>query len=352
MSFEQRMKNKQRRILVARPDRLGDVILSTSIPREIKKKYPDALVAVLVREYTKAVYENNPHVDIILTDDFDESARRKSFWKKVKEIKKYKFSDALMLLPTERHNWMFFWAGIPNRIGVGTKLYQVITFTKSVSRKKYIPLRHEADYCMDLARKIGIIRNDISPEIYFSEEEKLKLEEARKKKKTNNEYWITIHSTFGGSSPNVKPKIYREVIDALTSYSNIKVTITDPDISDELKNIPGVNYVNDNLRNLFVVIAAQDLLVSSSTGPCHIAGAVKTPTLTLFCRLPACSSDLWSPLGNEAFYLKPEENYCQTKCPGDPKLCWFEDQGGIDSEKILTKIFEIMAGKGFVPKKF
>ena len=68
------MKKKNLRILIARIDRIGDVVLSTPIPREIKKDYPDSFVSVLVRNYTKDIYLNNPNVDeIILFDGKDES---------------------------------------------------------------------------------------------------------------------------------------------------------------------------------------------------------------------------------------------------------------------------------------
>ena len=53
-------KKKQLRILVARIDRIGDVVLSTPIPREIKRVYPDSFVSVLARHYTKDIYLNNP----------------------------------------------------------------------------------------------------------------------------------------------------------------------------------------------------------------------------------------------------------------------------------------------------
>ena len=44
---------KQLRFLIARIDRIGDVVLSTPLPREIKKKYPDSYVAVLVKTLHK-----------------------------------------------------------------------------------------------------------------------------------------------------------------------------------------------------------------------------------------------------------------------------------------------------------
>lgn len=61
---------KQKRILIVRQDRIGDAVLSTPIPREIKKKWPDSFIAVLVRDYTKDIFLNNPYVDKkIIFDD-------------------------------------------------------------------------------------------------------------------------------------------------------------------------------------------------------------------------------------------------------------------------------------------
>lgn len=60
---------KQKRILISRPDRIGDVILSTPIPRAIKKQFPGSFVALLLKEYTRDIYLNNPYVDEIITVD-------------------------------------------------------------------------------------------------------------------------------------------------------------------------------------------------------------------------------------------------------------------------------------------
>lgn len=329
--------DRQKRILIVRPDRLGDVILSTPLPREIKKKYPDAFVAVLVRKYTKAVYENNPHVDLILCDDFDEETRKESFWERVSELRKLQFTDGLMLLPTERLNWMMFWAGIPNRIGVGNKLYQTLSFTKSVSRNKYNPLRHEADYCMDLARKIGVETFNISTEIHFSDEELIEIERLKGLYKPNGEFLIGVHSTFGFSTPNVKPEVYREVLDELVTWDNVKVAVTDYEIPPVIDKVPDVLYLSRAARDFFMDVATFDLVLSSSTGPSHVASAVKTPTLTLFCPLPACGPMLWSPMGNDATYLMPDKDYCDNKCPG-AEACWYEGEGGINTVKILKSI--------------
>ena len=139
----------------------------TPIVREIKKTFPDSFIATLTQPYTSKILINNPYVDKILTDDL----KKETFWKVVKKLRKFKFTDGLLVMPRERAAYQMFLAGVKNRIGVGHKLYEVITLMKSVSRNKYIPLRHEADYSMDLARKIGIKSNNLTPEIFLSENE-------------------------------------------------------------------------------------------------------------------------------------------------------------------------------------
>ena len=329
---------KQKRILIVRPDRIGDVVLSTPLPREIKKKYPDSFVALLLRKYTQDIYLNNPNVDkIILIDDEDSS---KSFFNKVREIKNYKFTHSLTLLPTERLNYILFFAGIPFRVGVGHKFYQFLTFTRYVDRKKYIPLRHEADYCMDLARKIGVESNNLDSEIFLTEEERQKVIQTRMENLRGKKYLIGVHSTSGNSSPNLVPEEYKKLILKLKTLENISVVITDNKIPSEIEGLEGVLYPNVGipLRESFINFASLDLLVSASTGPMHEAAALKVKTLSMFCPLTACSPKLWGPQGNQSKIVLPSENYCQTVCPGDPKKCNFIGEGGINSEKVLEEL--------------
>lgn len=338
------MKNKNLRILISRIDRIGDVVLSTPIPREIKKVLPDSFITVLVKKYTKDIYLNNPHVDEIILYDGEDESHKKTFRQLVREIRKFRFTHAFMLLPNERLNWILFFAGIPNRIGVGHKLYQFLSFSKFVDRKKYIPLRHEADYCLDMARRIGIEPKSMEPEIFLSPEEKDKRAEIRKKFAPNGEFLIGINTTSGKSSPNLTIDEYKKLIIKLSKERNVRVVVTDNNPPDEIKNIELVDYPNVSLtlRESIINFGALDLLVSASTGPMHICAALKIPTISMFCPLPVCSPKLWGPLGNKSEIIQPEENYCSTVCPGDPHVCDFSGEGGIDSEKIFERIKSFM----------
>jgi len=332
---------KQKRILIVRPDRVGDVVLSTPLPREIKKEFPNSFVAVLLKKYTADIYLNNPYVDkILLIDDEDDNSLI-SFFRQVKEIRKYKFTHSLSLLPKEKINYLLFFAGILNRIGVGHKFYQFITFSRYVSRNKYIPLRHEADYCMDLARKIGIKTDDIATEIFLTDEEKKQFANKRKELLGDKKFLVGIHGTSGNSSPNWTLTRYKELADMLCNKDNLKVLITD-NIKHDIIDNPKIIFptLSNNLRELIFTIACLDVMISSSTGPMHLAAALKVKTISLFCPMTACSPKLWGPMGNEKRIILPDENYCSTKCPGDPKICNFEGEGGINVSSVYNIVIE------------
>ena len=333
------MGNKQLRLLVARIDRIGDVVLSTPIPREAKLAKSDSFVAVLVREETKAVFLNNPNVDAIFTID-DENGELKPFWQTVSEIRKYKFTHGFMLLPQEKLSWLFFMSGIRFRLGVSRKLYQFLTFTKYVSRHKYIPLRHEADYCLDMLRRIGIEPKSINPEIFLSREEKSKRDKIRETIRKNDKILVGVNTTSGKSSPNMTTSEYRKLVDLLLADERFKVVITENKPPEELKNIYGVEYINEGkkLRESIINFSALDVLISASTGPMHICSALKVKTLSLFCPLPGCSPKLWGPLGNQSEIIFPQDNYCSVICPGDPHICDFSGEGGTNSRVVYERL--------------
>ncbi|MCX7798664.1 MAG: glycosyltransferase family 9 protein [Melioribacter sp.] len=335
---------KQKRILIVRPDRIGDVVLSTPIPREIKVTFPNSFVAVMLKKYTSDIYYNNPFVDkILLIDDYDDGSIE-AFWKKVDEIRSYKFTHALMLLPNERINYMLFFAGIPYRVGVGHKLFQFITLTRYVSRNKYKPLRHEADYCMDLARKIGVNSNNITPEIFLSEEEKKIVVELRKDYLREKKFLVGINSTSGNSAPNWSSSSYKKLIEKLIQEYDLQILLTDNHPPRELLNIEKVIYPNigKTLRQSIINFATLDVLFSASTGPMHICAALKIKTVSMFCPLTACSPKLWGPLGNINSILLPKESYCSKLCSGNPKTCTFEGEDGISVENVFNAILYIL----------
>ncbi len=333
------------RILLIRIDRIGDVVLTTAIPREIKLIYPNSFIAVMVRSYTKDIYLNNPNVDEIIVADDYLSCNKTEILNYASKLKQYNFSHSFLILPNEKLNYIIFLAGIKHRYGTGYKFYQFITGVKGISRNKYNPLRHEADYCMDFARAIGVKTNNINSEIFLNIEEKEKARNLREMliKSNKAKKIIGIHTSSGNSAPNWELEEYLKLMKKLLTINDYIICLTDNSISDKLKEINGVIYLNENndLRNTIINLSILDVLIAASTGPLHIAAGLNIKTVSLFCPMTACSPKLWKPVGNKSVELTPEKEYCSNNCPGDPKKCKFGN-GGITIKEVTDEIEKIL----------
>jgi heptosyltransferase-2 len=324
---------RQRRILVVRTDRMGDVVLATPLIRALRHTYPNAYLAALVRPYGRDLLLHNPHLDTVLVDDESGGhAGRRGLARLVLELRRQRFDTALLLLPTQRAAWVLFWAGIPRRIGVGHKLYEVLTLMQSVSRNKYVPLRHEADYCLDLGRRIGVrtgnLAEALAPELFVTGTERAA---ARARFEAAGvqagDFLLGVHATSGGSSPNWVPERYVQLVTRVLEArpAGVRVVLTGEDVSPAHPASPRIIDTRGRrpLRALLADLSQLGALVSASTGPMHAAAALRVPTISLFCPLPACSPELWGPQGNESRILVPPEGTCPGRCRPDPKTCRF-----------------------------
>lgn len=334
-----------RRILIVRTDRVGDVVMITPMIRELRRTFPDSFIATLTQPHTKDVLLNNPHLNIMLTDDL----KKESFWKVVKDIRRYRFTDALLVLPTERAAYQLFFAGIRNRIGVGRKLYEIITFMKSVSRHNYIPLRHEADYCMDLARKLGVVTDNIQPEIFLTTEEISRAQQILQNLNIDlNSYKIILHTGTKGSAPNWnEDKYYTLLVQMCKKLDgrNYSILLTAPEMSQHFrqavaqlnnKRIFIVDKEISNLRDFIRIISQMDLVICSSTGPIHLADALNIRCIGIHCHRNVSSAKHWGVLNSKSINLEVSPEFCNSNCSKDKSVCKINE--GLNIEDVLKHI--------------
>ncbi len=337
--------SKQKRILVIRTDRVGDVTFITPSLRELRKTFPDAFIATLTQPHTSNIILNNPNVDLILTDDL----KKENFWKSVKELRKHKFTHALLMLPTERAAYQLFFAGIPYRIGIGHKLYEVITFMRSVSRQDYNPLRHEADYCLDLARKIGVQSDNLALEIFLSNAEKQDAHQWIIEKNISSEdLKIFVHTGSLGSAPNWSEQKYFALIQKLVtllSGSRYKIILTAREMSGDflsnVKNLNNFNIINiandiSDLRMMIKVISKADLFISPSTGPLHLADALGIKCIGIHCHRKVSSAKHQGILNDVSINLEVSDENCRKYCSADQNTCGIEK--GLSEDDVITAV--------------
>jgi len=337
---------------VIRTDRIGDVILSTPVLEAIKSRFPESHLAMLVSLYAQEVVKNNPYLDDVIIDDHkDRHKGIRGFFMLVKEIKGRKFDVGILLRPTFRLALLLFFAGIKYRIGTGYRFYQIF-FNQKIYVHRRINLRHEAEYNLNLLHPLGIRPQKISPKVHLSPEQKEFAHQILDEFKiTPEDVVVAIHPGSGNSSLNLPAKRFAQVADKLVEKINAKIIFTGTQKEKGLVDFIKKNMEHTaiditgrtNLRQLAAVLKNCDVVVSNSTGPMHLAVALGTPTVAIFCPIFAAGPIRWGPYGEGHEVVLPPVPVC-FKC--NPQSCpHYDCMDKIKAEQIVSKVCAVLKKK-------
>jgi heptosyltransferase-2 len=316
------------RILVVRTDRIGDVALSTPVLSALRESLPSSHLVMMVAPYTRDVIEGHPALDGILVDDRNGAHRGWfGFFRLVRSIRRERFDAAIALHPTLRAAMTLLLAGVPVRVGSGYRWYSLL-FNRRVYEHRKDAKRHEVEYNLSLIRRLGIETGTPAPYIAIPEQ-------ARRTVAARFEQWgidrsdpvVVLHPGSGGSARNWPVSAFAALGDRLLEESGVKVIITggpgdEPVVArmtERMKRRAIVAAGQLSVKELAALMAAARLLVTNSTGPLHIAAAVGTRTVALFCPITPCSPTRWGPYGEGHQTLQPDAPACprciETACP-------------------------------------
>ncbi|MBF0215583.1 MAG: lipopolysaccharide heptosyltransferase II [Candidatus Omnitrophica bacterium] len=297
---------KQRRILLARTDRLGDVVLTTPAIRELRRVFPDAFIAVMVRPYAGDIVKNDPHIDEVIL--YDKNGAHSGFFQTLRfafSLRKYRFDSAISFHPNNRTHLIFFFSGIPERAGYDRNMPYLLT--KKVPHDKQKGDMHEAEYNLDLLEKLGIpvSKDDLCPIMVTSRSEKELVDKIITEKGIKKRF-VVFHAGASCLSKIWSYENFAEVavrtrdefgLDIVLIGSLETLSINEKIVSIVKKSVhdlAGVLSVGETAE----LIRRSVLLISNDSGPVHIASAVGTPNVVIFGRKdPGLSPLRWGPLG-------------------------------------------------------
>ena len=301
-----------KRIIIVRMDRIGDVVLSTPVIKAVRNAYPDSHIAVLVRPYAREVVEGNPYIDEVIT--YDKSEKEKGLFGKIMFIvglRNKKFDLAIILHPKNSSHILAYLAGIPKRLGYDKKLG--IFLTKKIPHTKQYGLKHEIDYALGLLRYIGIESSDKSLHVPVNKSSEERIKGIFDKNGiSQNDPVITIHPAASCRSRRWKLERFVKVSDVLAKkYGARIIIISGPDdkamgdrVAELMKsralNLSGKTSVSD----IVSILRRSKLLISNDSGPVHISCAVGTPVISIFGRNDrGLSPERWGPVGSRDIAL-------------------------------------------------
>lgn len=309
------------RILVARTDRIGDVVLSLPVFTSIRAAYPGAHICALTRDYTRGLLENRPDIDEVISfDSPNNHIPNREFFRLAADLRRKKFDAAIALFSNFSVAALLAASGIPVRIGPASKLAQFF-LTHRLAQRRSKSARHEADHNLDLLKPTGI---------HPVREASIKIPKAARHpfRKTHGKPLIGIHPGNGGSARNWPEKNYSRLISELSAQeADVAVTGSPAEnaMVERIVKEAGAavqTYIGEgDLMELAAALSQLDVLIAPSTGPLHIASATGTPVVGIYCPIRVCLPQRWGPIGADDTALVPDVPPCE-RCEGEKCSEW------------------------------
>lgn len=299
-----------KRILITRTDRIGDVVLSLPAIKAVRKAFPDAYIAVVVRPRADDILKGNPYVDEVIV--YDKNKTHKGILKNlgfIKRLRGRKFDMVLILHSTKRINLLCFLAGIPRRIGYARGKADFL-LTDRIEYTKKLGEKHEAEYSLDILRYLGIEPEFSNPFIYVQDKDNQRAEEILKSFGINKgEKFAILHPGASCVSKMWPLENFAKIGDMLAENLKMKAMINlAPDqagfgkkVMAMMKNQPVFFCDPTTLGEMAALFKKANLVISNDSGPVHIAAAVGVPVISIFGRNQKGLSPVrWKPLGDKA----------------------------------------------------
>ena len=279
------------KILVAQTSFLGDVVLTIPLITALRRRFPDARLAVLCTPQGKEILDGHSDIDeIIVLQKKRDGGRHANLWKKAVELKSRRFTIAVSPHKSLRTALLLFLAGIPLRIGfrqsAGWFLYH-----RRVNRDSS---RHDVDRNLSLVEPLGLDPVEC-PRV-------LRIEATRAAKervaRLFNELGIGRDGVIVGVNPgSVWPtkrwtvEGYAELCATLKRRHGVQIVVfggpEDREIVDSIIERAKCGAVSlagrIGLRELAAAVERCRVFVTNDSGPMHVAVATGVPVVAIFC---------------------------------------------------------------------
>ncbi|HAH00177.1 MAG TPA: hypothetical protein DCL75_15290, partial [Ktedonobacter sp.] len=293
-----------RRILVIRLDLIGDLVLSLTVVRALKRTYPEAEIDLLALPASAKVASYDPNLSEIITYDPNIWRRPKALF----QLKNWREVSALRQKLRARHydlavsvyaNWAAILAvlsGARRRVGYGPEGYPGF-MTDSVPGgipgrwRHWAPLdnKHEVDYCLALAQAAGatLTPADRIPHLYVDEKTREEVDQLllRAGLQPHKPLIVCHINSNNGQSKRWPIPYWATLIDRLIHQEGAQVVLTgapgDMPQIDQVTSRMHERAINlagkTSLTQLAALLQRADLLISGDSGPLHMGVACGTP---------------------------------------------------------------------------
>lgn len=279
------MKN----ILVVNVNWIGDVIFSTPVFRALRAHYPGARICCMAVPRVVPVLKSCPYVDDIIV--YDERGEHRWLWGKLKliaSLRRFHFDIAFLLHRSWTRAFLMFCAGIPERVG-----YDLKNLGHLLTRRVNLPEGdiHRSDYYLRVIESYGVKVEDRTTEIVPAQEVRDDIEKILAAQGILRNDFLAVVNTGGNWDLKRWPKenfaqLVGRMIKELKMAVVISGAVKDKETADYVRlasqTDPVILAGQTSLEQTFALMKRADVVVSSDSGPMHIASSVGSSVIAIF----------------------------------------------------------------------
>ena len=350
-----------RRILVIRLDLIGDLVLSLTLVRALKRTYPDAEIDLLAIPASAPIVSNEPDINEIITYNPNIWRRPQALlkpgnWRELRALRQRLTDKHYDLAVSVSGPWaavMAVLSGTPRRLGFARESYPGF-ITDNVRGRHWQrgDLLHEVDYCLELAQAAGasIRPDDRMPHLTVNASARQEVEALlHQNGLREGQSVIACHvSSNNGQAKRWPVPYWARLIDRLMSEDNACVVLTgangDLPLIEMILRRAKMQPLNlagkTSLPQLAALMQRADLLVTGDSGPMHIAAAVGASLIAIHGPTDPAHS---GPISPKATILR-SDIWCSpcynAKSQADCRFFTTQCMKNITPEQVLATIHE------------
>lgn len=284
------------KILIRATNWVGDAILALPALRAVRKRFPDAGIAIVARPYVADIYRNQEICNQLIP--YDPKGLHAGFFGRERlaaELRAQKFDVALLLQNAFDAAWLAWRARVPERIGYARD-GRGILLTKAVPIPRHgeIPA-HEKFYYLELLRRVGwsdSLQDETFIGLHVPEEKRRRADEFLCKcgvRQGARRIAIGAGASYG-SAKCWPPSRFAEVANRLQSQADADVILfgtaaearVSTAISAEMRQPPIDLTGKTAIADLPALLSQCHLFIGNDSGAMHVAAAVGLPVVAVF----------------------------------------------------------------------
>ncbi len=306
-----REKGGIKKIVIVKNDKIGDMILSTNVFRELKRALPTTHITLIASEANKAIVQKNKSIDRIMIADYPlVSWKALTQWLKVsQQLRQEKYDIGIDLRGSIFNIFFFFILGnVTYKIGFYNRYFSryLLNFAYKKDRKN----SHCTFQRIDMINKaLDLHAKNYWPEIITDKDDEKMAESFIKNYKLKQFIALVPDASL---APKQWPlEHWSHIISYIKEhYPRYQIVIFGTDstkINFLHERHPSLIVPNESLslRVVYLLFRRSTLIIAHDGGPMHLAWVARAPLIALISGYKKRSSDLnklryMGPLGKDA----------------------------------------------------